>query len=265
MGKASSSKKVARAARAGGASTGSKRKLGFPLAIVAICVVGLAVVVVARGQFSEASAEAPTVSDHWHAAYGMYVCDEFLPPLTDAGPDTTGVHTHGDGVIHIHPFVGSAAGRNATLAKWGEVVGVDFDGGSFTVGGTTYEDGYDCGGEPATVSIYRWPADSPDAEPEVFTSDLGSIRLDEDRAEFTFAVVPEGTEVPRPPSVDQLDNLIDMPGYDPGPEPGTGTEIAPQGTPGGTADADAGAGADAPPTPSSDGTTGTEAGADDAP
>ena len=40
MGKASSSKKVARAARAGGSSGPKQRKLGFPLAIVAIVVLG---------------------------------------------------------------------------------------------------------------------------------------------------------------------------------------------------------------------------------
>ena len=61
-----------------------------------------------------ASAAAPSylTKDHWHAAYGMYVCDHFLPPVTDAKEDVLGIHTHGEGVIHIHPFSAAASGDN---------------------------------------------------------------------------------------------------------------------------------------------------------
>src|SRR5262245_47264640 len=101
MGKASSSKKVARAARAGGRTTkGPKRNLGHPLAIAGIVIVGVLVVLIARNYNQEAAATTPTVEDHWHAAYGIYVCDQFLPPLTDTVADVTGLHTHGDGVAH---------------------------------------------------------------------------------------------------------------------------------------------------------------------
>ena len=123
MGKASSSKKVARAARAGGSSGPKQRKLGFPLAIVAIVVLGVGLVAFARNDYTSAEATAPVVNqDHWHAAYGVYVCDAFRPPVTDvSSDDTTGIHTHGDGIIHTHPFVASAAGKNATLGKWSEM------------------------------------------------------------------------------------------------------------------------------------------------
>src|SRR4051794_34093668 len=99
MGKASSSKKVARAARAGGRTTkGPKRQIAYPLAIAAIVVVGVLVVLIARNDNQDAAAATPIVGDHWHAAYGIYVCDAFLPALTDQITDTTGLHTHGDGV-----------------------------------------------------------------------------------------------------------------------------------------------------------------------
>jgi hypothetical protein len=213
MGKASSSKKVARAARAGGPVKSNQRKIAFPAAIATILIVGVGLIFVARQGFTDAAAEAPTTADHWHAAYGIYVCDTFLPPLTDAKEDLTGIHTHGDGLIHIHPFSGAHAGKNATLAKWGEVVGISFGSSSFTLtGGTEYENGYDCNGEPATVSVYKWPADDPEAAPEIFESDIGKVRLDTNRAAYTIAVVPEGTEVPRPdsiPTLDQLDPVTD--------------------------------------------------------
>jgi hypothetical protein len=214
MGKASSSKKVARAARAGGrSSTGPKRQLGYPLAIAAVVIVGILVVLVARNDQQEAAAVAPTVNDHWHAAYGIYVCDTFLPSLTDVEADTTGLHTHNDGVAHLHPFNGAAAGDNATLAKWGEITGLSFSSTGFTVNDTTYEDGYDCGGQPATVSLYVWPADDLEASPRIIpASEMGDFHFDEDRLAITLAVVPEGTEVPPPPSVPELDQLTDVPG-----------------------------------------------------
>jgi hypothetical protein len=214
MGKASSSKKVARAARAGGrTSTGPKRQLGYPLAIVAIIVVGLLVVLVARNDAQDAAAVSPQVGEHWHAAYGIYVCDAFLPPLADTIPDTTGLHTHEDGVAHLHPFNNAAAGNDATLAKWGETTGLTFQDDGFTVNGTSYADGYDCSGQPATVSLYVWPADDPDAEPRIIpASEMGDFHFDEDRLAITLAVVPEGTEVPRPESVPELDQLTDVPG-----------------------------------------------------
>jgi hypothetical protein len=44
----------------------------------------------------------------------VYICDHWAPnvPLFES---VDGIHTHGDGVIHIHPFTANAAGPNATL------------------------------------------------------------------------------------------------------------------------------------------------------
>jgi hypothetical protein len=210
MGKASSAKKVARAARAGGSTKSNQRKLMFPLAVAGIVVVGVLLIVVARSGFESVSAESPKPGEHWHQAYGFFVCDSFLPPLVDVTQDRTGIHTHGDGVIHTHPFSNAYAGTKATVGVWGETVGVDFGSDSWEVSGTTYENGFDCNGQPATLAVYEWPADDPNAEPEVFTSGFADIRLDQDRAALTFAVVPEGTEVPRPDSVATLDNLSDV-------------------------------------------------------
>jgi len=211
MGKASSAKKVARAARAGGkTSQGPKRQLAFPLGVAAIVLVGALLVVFARSANEEQVSASPRVGEHIHAAYGIYVCNAFLSPLTDAVPDTSGLHTHADGVAHVHPFANGSSGRNATLAKWGETVGLEVGSQSFTVGGTEYANGYDCNGEPGQVVLYVWPPDDPDAEPQVVTSDIGGFRLDVDRQQFTLAVVPEGTEVPRPESAGELDQLSDL-------------------------------------------------------
>jgi hypothetical protein len=214
MGKSSSAKKVARAARAGGAtSQGKKRNLLFPISIAAVVIVGVLVVGLARSSNSKAAAESPAVGEHFHAAYGIYVCDKFLDPLTDPGGDTLGIHTHGDGIVHIHPFGSAAAGKNATMDTWGKTDGLSFSKNGFTVNGTTYDNGFDCNGQPASVKLYVWNADDTSAAPQIVsTSDIGAFRFKKDRLAITLAVVPEGTEVPPPTSIPTLDNLSDVAG-----------------------------------------------------
>ena len=108
----------------------------------------------------------------------------------------------------MHPFNSAAAGKNATLAKWGETTGLSFDSTGFTVNGTTYEDGFDCNGQPATVSLYVWSADDLEAAPTVVSAaDIGDFRFDQNRLAITLAVVPPGTDVPPPPTVGDLDNI----------------------------------------------------------
>ena len=71
MGKASSSKKVARAARAGSTSKGPERKeLGFPLAIAVTVLLGSALVLYARGH--EDTVVEPRLGTTWFAGYGIY-------------------------------------------------------------------------------------------------------------------------------------------------------------------------------------------------
>jgi hypothetical protein len=213
MGRSSSAKKVARAARAGGAtSKGTKRNLLFPISMAAIVLVGVLIVTFARSSNSSSAEVAPKVTDHFHAAYGIYVCDKFLEPLTDKTSDTLGIHTHGDGIIHIHPFGSAAAGKNATLTTWGKTDGLTFGKDSFTVNGTTYANGYDCNGQPAKVALYVWNADDTSAAPEVITSNIGDFRLNKDRLAIVLAVVPEGVTPPPPSSIPTLDNLSDVPG-----------------------------------------------------
>lgn len=64
---------------------------------------------------------APRIGeDHWHAVYQIWVCGERQP---DIPKWESGIHTHADGVIHIHPFSPSEEGRGARLIKWFEYGG----------------------------------------------------------------------------------------------------------------------------------------------
>jgi hypothetical protein len=218
MGKASSAKKVARAARAGGRRRpGQRRQLGFPLTIVTIIVAGLALVWYARDT-REASA-APRPEDHWHAAYGVYICDAFQAPMTDALQDPVGIHTHQDGVIHIHPFVSASSGANARMRHFFDDTALEVTDERITLpDGTTYEEGQDeCDGKSANVRVLRWTnaADALDEKDpsEVITENFDDIRFRRDREAFTIAFVPSDLatdEIPHPESIPTLDNLSDV-------------------------------------------------------
>lgn len=237
MGKASSAKKVARAARAGGARRpGQRRALGFPAVLTTVLVLGVALVLFARST-REANAEpksqaAGEEADHWHAAYGLSFCGDFVHDaegsfLVDVGADTLGIHTHGDGVIHIHPFIDSAAGRDARMQIFFNQVALEMTDSVLTLpGGETWdedEDTCEVDGEdvPGQLVVAKWhdAQDAADGEKpnEVITDDFGDIRFVQDREYYTLAFVPEGEleDIPvRPDIVSNLNNLSDVPNED---------------------------------------------------
>jgi len=121
--------------------------------------------------------EGPRIGDHIHLAYGIYVCDHWLEPLMDVGPDLTGIHTHGDGLVHVHPFSDEVTGARAVLGRFADDVGMVLADGAITLpDGTELADGGDCGGKAGTVRALVW-SDADDASPEAITHDLGEIPL----------------------------------------------------------------------------------------
>jgi hypothetical protein len=236
MGKASSAKKVARAARAGGSRRpGQRRPLGFPIVVTAVVVCGVGLVGFAR---SSRDANAAPLSqanenfDHWHAAYGFSFCGEFQygsegTYLTDFLQDPQGIHTHGDGVIHIHPFLDSAGGRNARMRIFLDDVNLQVsddeivfpDGETWTEGEDTCPDPDDPEGEPVDgeIVLAKWNSaqDAADGERpnDVLTEDFGDVRFQNDLEAYMFAFVPEGEleDIPvRPGIMESLGNLSDV-------------------------------------------------------
>jgi hypothetical protein len=211
MGKASSSKKVARAARAGGRSSGSKqRNLLFPSVIGVIVLVGTGLIAFAANE-RKSEADIPPVinQDHWHAAIGISICGEAQPP-TGEFESRIGIHTHGDGVIHIHPFSGGGSGENATLGAYLEGAGIELTDSKLTIGDESWEEGEDeCDGEAAELVVAQWKnVQSTDENPALIRRDFGDIRFREDGEGYTIAFVPEGTtDIPKPESAAQLAEL----------------------------------------------------------
>ncbi|HET6773018.1 MAG TPA: hypothetical protein VFH36_06895 [Acidimicrobiales bacterium] len=211
MGKASSSKKVARAARAGGRSSGSKqRNLLFPSVIGVIVLLGTGLIAFAANERKSEADIAPVANqDHWHAAIEISICGE-PQPATAEFESRIGIHTHGDGVIHIHPFSDGGAGENATLGAYLEGAGIELTDSKLTIGDESWEEGEDdCDGEAAELIVAQWKdVQSTDENPALIRRDFGDIRFREDGEGYTIAFVPEGTtDIPKPESAAQLAEL----------------------------------------------------------
>ncbi|MEY2420460.1 MAG: hypothetical protein QOI95_527 [Acidimicrobiaceae bacterium] len=269
MGKASSSKKVARAARAGGnRRSGQRRALGFPVAIALVIVFGLLLVVFAREK-RNADAFPKANKDHVHSTLDIYTCVAPAPETTttttttsttlaadstaptdsttttettsttsltsttqangndvhgeyqaapkDATADVLGIHSHGDGLIHIHPFSDSAAGRKATLGLFLDQVGISMTnetlvlptGGTFTEGTTKCE-----GNKDGLLQVAKWDHATDAAKGnkpnQIFTEGFDKIRLGADEA-YTIAFMPQGSTIPAKPDVaDRLAKVSDL-------------------------------------------------------
>ena len=235
MGKASSAKKVARAARAGGSRRpGQRRQLGFPLLIAGVLIGGVLLIFIARDSREVNAAprsQANEVSDHWHASFGTYQCDGFVfdgtteggPFLSDLLDDPLGIHTHQDGVIHIHPFTDAAGGRNARMRIFFDDVGITATNSTveFPDGTVWDEDETTCtvDGEevPGQIVLARWndAQDAADGErpSEIFTEGFGDVRFRNDREYYTLAFMPAGeidTVPVRPDVIEELSNLDDV-------------------------------------------------------
>ncbi len=196
MGKASSSKKVSRVARTGGGRTTrrSAGSWGYPLMIAAVVVLGVLTVWLSRdASHHKAVAEAPTINDHWHTAYGFDVCGNFLPDLPQP-PNLIGLHTHGDGVIHIEPQDALLdTGKHANLGRFvSGYPGLKLSRNSFTVLNQTWTTGQQkCGDQPGEVVVK--------SNGKTVTGDPNRLKIPRN-GWITIAFVPKGTDVPPPPN-----------------------------------------------------------------
>ncbi|HEX2850727.1 MAG TPA: hypothetical protein VHN98_09250 [Acidimicrobiales bacterium] len=209
MGRASSTKKVARAAGTGGGRTkGGQRPWVWWGAMALVVVLGFYLIWLSRSEnrthaVANVDKTPPQIGDHWHAAYGVYLCDAFAEPIKDT-TDPHGIHTHGDGVIHVHPADTTATGKNANLGKFADAVKMTLTDTEIKMpGGKAYKEGdTKCGDKPGIVQVKV-------NDTQLVTTDVRGIRL-KDGDLLTIAFAPEGATLPVTPSAPNLSKLEDV-------------------------------------------------------
>jgi hypothetical protein len=120
------------------------------LVLVAAAVVALLPAPTSR---PGASGAGPRVGDHWHAILVITMCGEVQPPLAEFGGE---VHTHGDGLVHIHPSTPQWAGANANLERFFAQTGILLTTESLQLpGGRLYRNGDLCAdGSAGQVRVF---------------------------------------------------------------------------------------------------------------
>ena len=230
MGKASSAKKVARLAQKGkGRKVRFQGGTLFPALVVGVSLIGLALIVYSRASIPDRNV-APTVEDHWHASYGFYICDEWLPDLQGNKEELdrsgflandefrrTGIHSHDDGVMHWHPYTSAATGRNARLGVFLNVYGVKLTDTKLTMpadqGGGVYEEGVtkcidkDGNEVDGQLVVYAYEAYNTPNDFATYITNFDGIRLKQDAMAFTVVFAPAGEQPGLPPSAADLPSL----------------------------------------------------------
>jgi hypothetical protein len=117
----------------------------WPWAFGGVVVVGVAVV--AYGILNRPP--YPRVGAHWHAPFSVEVCGRAL----GFPPSPGNVHTHGDGVIHVHPET-DEEGRAATLETFFRSIGVSLGEGVLVLpDGRRFRNGDRCGQQPGRLRV----------------------------------------------------------------------------------------------------------------
>jgi hypothetical protein len=216
MGKASSTKKVARAASSGGGGRVRRtqaRPWTYYSVLAVMVILGVFLTWTSRdrhlAQVTHAgTVQQPTVGTVWNEGYAIYLCGTFAPAFTHAkNPEgiTTG---DGDGIIHIHPTVKSAAGKNATLGKFASAVGMTLNAAEIQLpGGKQYLDGDSCEGHAGDLYVkqFDYIGDKVGLLYNGAKGQLGKLDPSEvplaDQALVTIAFVPssDASSIPPPP------------------------------------------------------------------
>jgi len=143
----------------GGKSMGLRERItGFhfpawaPVAFIIVLVFGILGILF----YTRQASAAPHIGDHWHAAYAIYIGDTRQPNIpTFTGPEET--HTHGDGMIHMHPFIAAGEGHGSSLGKFFEYGGGKLADDELKVPGQkeTHKNGDAIDGKAAELRILR--------------------------------------------------------------------------------------------------------------
>ena len=190
--------------------------MGWTIATVAVVMVGVVGIALARS--GSKSGGSPEIGEHWHAYLGVNVCGSWLPAAPEY-ESTAGIHSHGDGLMHIHPSSSAAAGDNATVARFiedNEGAGWELSADSMRLwDGVEYRNGQECvDGEYAGQGAEIEWAVGQVGEPWDGTPRSGNPAdyHPQDRDIVAVAFIPKGEPVPEPPDAEAaLGNITDVP------------------------------------------------------
>ena len=228
MATSSSANKVAKlASRGKGKKVRFQGGTIFPAIVVVVVILMLGLVAYARASRPSDGSGPPRLGDHWHAAYGFYLCDTWyklagnLEGTNSAGQPEfpkfvrTGVHSHDDGVMHWHPFSSASTGTNAVLGVFLDTYGVSltndtlkFPDNNVLGFAQEYKEGETkCNGQDAELSVKVWNSYTDTDAGKRYIANMDRIHIDHDGMVFGIYFTPKDTDQVMPPWSSELPSL----------------------------------------------------------
>jgi hypothetical protein len=169
---------------------------------------------------------APQPTDAWSIAYGIKICDEWLPNLTgtadeltkDASTgDLTAVvnGTDSDGIIHYHAQTGGNTGSRATLGVFLDAYDIKLTDTKLELPASQVGEGetrswntkdFQCDGEDTVIKVRVWN-DYTSGEFFDNVTDFRNLRFKNNGMVFAIAVVPNDADIAQPDSAAKLADL----------------------------------------------------------
>lgn len=235
MAPSSSAKKVAKlASRGKGKKVRFTSGTTFPTVVGTVLIAMIALITYAKVSLPGAETGPPQPDDLWSMAYGIRICDTYLPHIegtsdeltldASTGDETAVLSgTDGDGIIHYHPQPGGNTGRKAKLGVFLDIYDVELSTDKLTVPVELVGDGepnsWDvddddvfkgtpCEGKKADITLRVW-SDYTSGAFEDKVTDFRNQRFTRSGMIFVIAVVPESDDpdIPKPSHFCELEDL----------------------------------------------------------
>lgn len=169
--------------------------LGFAAIIGVIALLGVIGIVASKG--GDAGAKVgPNIGEHFHAALGVNICGQWKPN-TPQYESAKGVHSHGDGFIHMHPYSRAGANENATIGLFFSQADEKVTADSIKLADGTWKNGDKCANLDKKPGKVRWSVNGKEKKGNP------ARYVPSDRDVFALAFLPDGEEIGTPPIAGQ--------------------------------------------------------------
>jgi hypothetical protein len=186
---------MGKASRKKGSIRVKPRKSGstaFGAIIAAIVVLGVAGIALSRTTSSSANQPGPNIGDHWHAALGVNICGSWKAntPQYEAA---TGIHSHGDGFMHMHPLSRAGANKNANVGLFLKQAGEKVSASEIKLADADLKNGEACKNLEDKKGKVRWAVNGKErkGDPAEYVAKDGDV--------VALAFLPQGTDIGTPP------------------------------------------------------------------
>jgi len=109
--------------------------------------------------FVRSTTAGPLNGDHWHATYQIIICGQRQPNIPEFEASGGSPGTHGDGIMHQHPFTPNREGQGSNLRAFFKEGGGKLSESEMQIPGTPKDEVYNNGdlcddGRPAKLQVF---------------------------------------------------------------------------------------------------------------